>query len=99
MSNSKIGIRTGELNNKWKGEDVGYSGLHKWIRGYLPKPEFCHLCRTNKPKEVACITGVYNRELKNWAWFCVKCHKLFDNIIERNLRSRQLNKAKIDHTN
>jgi hypothetical protein len=28
----------GEKNNSWKGDDVGYWGLHKWINRNRPKP-------------------------------------------------------------
>lgn len=73
-------------------EKVGYIGLHVWIRRNLSKPEFCHLCNTNIPREVACITGIYSRELKNWAWFCVKCHHIWDNHVERVKITRKLNK-------
>ena len=75
----------GHKHHNWKGDDVGYVGLHMWIRRNFPKPELCHLCREKQPQEVACITSIYNREFKNWAWFCRKCHYLYDNL-ERNLK-------------
>lgn len=84
---SKIrkGQQTNELHPMWKDNNVKYDGLHKWIRRHFPKPDLCPMCKEIQPREVACITGIYNREFKNWAWLCTKCHKLFDNIIERNL--------------
>ena len=91
ISKSHIGLRMGELNNMWKGNQVGYSGLHRWIGKYFPKPKdgLCQMCHQVPLEEAANITGILNREFKNWAWFCYKCHKLFDNIIERNLRIPQ----------
>lgn len=77
-----------EKNPSWKGDDVGNSGLHKHIRKYLPKPQTCHLCNKVPPIDVACITGIYNREFKNWAWFCKKCHVNYDNIIPRLILNR-----------
>lgn len=61
-----------------------YRALHKRIRKKLPKPGFCHLCLKVPPREVACITGIYNDELRNWAWFCRPCHNKWDNIGIRN---------------
>lgn len=74
-----------ENNGMWKGDNIGYSGLHKWVKRHFPKPDKCHLCLKVPPKELANITGILNRDFKNWAWFCTKCHKSFDNIQERNL--------------
>ena len=78
--------RYGENNNFWKGDDVGYIALHQWIWRNAPKPKdrSCQMCHQVPFREAANITGILNREFKNWAWFCRKCHKLFDNIIERN---------------
>lgn len=85
----KIGeAQKGEKNKNWLGDNVGYSGLHYWIRKHLPKSKKCHLCKERTPKEVACITSVYNREFKNWAWLCYQCHRDWDNIYERTLRFR-----------
>lgn len=36
------------------------------------------------PKDLANITGIYNRDFRNWRYMCRKCHIEFDNIIERN---------------
>ena len=75
----------GERNGSWKGNDVGIVALHYYVRKRLPKPELCMICETIPPHDLANITGIYNRELKNWAWFCHKCHMIYDNILERNL--------------
>lgn len=84
LSDAKKGKKMHETSNdkhwNWKGDEVKYGGLHGWVRRHLPKPENCHLCKEKEPKEVACITGIYNRELRNWAWFCISCHRKWDNI-------------------
>jgi NUMOD3 motif-containing protein len=84
-NNPMFGI-TGKSHPCWKGDKVGYSGLHLWIRKYFPKPQKCQMCKEKIPEDVANITGIYNREFKNWAWFCTKCHYIFDNLLERNLK-------------
>ena len=77
--------QTGKNNSVWKGDDVGYTSLHQWIWRNFPKPEdgLCMLCHQVPFKEAANITGILNREFKNWAWFCHKCHKHYDNIAAR----------------
>jgi hypothetical protein len=89
----KIGdAQIGEKHRLWKGDDVGYFALHEWIRMHLPKRDLCELCKLVPPKEVACITNVYNRKFKNWARFCIKCHRQWDNIYERAKIRKRLNK-------
>lgn len=79
----------GEKNHGWKGNNITYKSLHKWIRRNFPKPDLCQLCKQIPPREIACITGIYDRELKNWAWFCIPCHRKWDNIIPRVIINRQ----------
>ena len=53
------------------------STLYQWVREHLPKPEdgLCMLCHQNPIDDVTNTTGIYNSyDLKNWAWFCSKCH-------------------------
>lgn len=77
--------RKGENNANWKANNITKWGLHKWLRANIPKPEFCEICKDKSPRDMANITGIYDRDFKNWAWFCARCHKYYDNIIERNL--------------
>jgi hypothetical protein len=75
-----------EKNNMWKGDKVGYAGLHKWVRKYLPKPDFCQLCHIVPPCEVSNISRQYVRDITDWQWVCHRCHMIYDNIYERVLR-------------
>lgn len=74
----RLHAKNGEENNMWKGDNVGYSPLHRWIRRHKPKPEFCEICDEEKPYDMANITGIYNREFSNWKWACRKCHSKID---------------------
>ena len=71
----KIGI------GNWKGDKVGYSGLHAWVRKELGKPNHCAYCQTTTAKkyEWANISHSYKRELSDWIRLCVSCHRLYDN--------------------
>lgn len=71
-------IKQKENNPLWKGDNVGYKGLHIWIKNNLPKPELCKICNIVKPYDLANITGIYNRDLKNWLWLCRSCHMKID---------------------
>lgn len=81
----KIGdAQRNEKNHRWKGDDVSYKALHIWVRKNFPKPDLCMLCKKVYPRDLACITGIYNRELRNWAYLCQRCHCKWDNIGARN---------------
>jgi len=57
----------------WKGDEVKYQGLHKWLREHKPKPEFCERCN-KKPKDLANISGLYKRDINDYEYLCRSCH-------------------------
>jgi len=63
----------GSKNSQWKGDNVSYKGLHKWVHSNLVKPDLCQECKQAPPYDVA-NTGIYNRDFINWKWLCRKCH-------------------------
>jgi hypothetical protein len=70
--------QTGPKNHLWKGDKVKYKPLHKWVRRYKPKPEFCEECKVNPPIEISNISGEYKRDLTDYRWLCIKCHRKID---------------------
>ena len=76
-------------NPSWKGDDVGYSQLHRWVRSRLSEPPLCQLCNMATSHDLANITGIYNRDLSNWAYSCRRCHRRLD-ILIREERMRML---------
>ncbi len=80
----------GENNNQWKGDsqNLGYDGIHRRVRVKFPKPNLCQMCKQKPPRDLACLTGIYNDDVVNWAYLCRKCHQKWDNIPERNFRKR-----------
>lgn len=87
MSASKMGhppTNTGFEENaaNWKGNKVGYWGLHKWVEKHLGKPHFCEHCgkRNLKHRQYnwANKSKKYKRVLSDWLRLCIKCHKAFD---------------------
>jgi len=68
-----------EKHPLWKGDDVGYACLHKWVRRHKPKPELCEMCNKALPTELANISGEYKRDINDFQWLCHKCHMKQDN--------------------
>lgn len=71
-------VRSGELHHLWKGDKVSYKTLHQWLRRHKPKPKVCEICKKNKPRVVANISGQYKRDIRDYKWLCDKCHYHFD---------------------
>jgi len=74
--------RKNEKNSMWKGDKVGYRGLHYWVERNLGKPKICSKCQdTNKSVyHWANVSGLYKRDIVDWIRLCVKCHKSYDNV-------------------
>jgi len=100
----KIGLKTSlsmkglpeELGRRWKGDNVGYHGLHKWVEKHLGKASKCENLECVYPKRTKSKSWIkfpkrfewankdhtYKRNLKDWIQFCVSCHRKYD--IENN---------------
>lgn len=75
-------FKKGLIPWNWKGDDVGYDALHRWVSNKLGKPTKCEHCGkdglikynihwSNK-------SGEYKRDLLDWQRLCAKCHKNYD---------------------
>lgn len=74
----------GENNRGWKGDKVGYAGLHLWVRKHKqPMPKMCEFCEQEKRLVVANLDGKYSRDLTTWAWLCYSCHLRHDKVAEK----------------
>jgi hypothetical protein len=74
-----------KLNPMWKGDNVGYSALHEWIKSRKPKPPFCEFCKQKPPYDLANISGEYKRNIDDYLWVCRKCHMKNDDRIKKVL--------------
>src|SRR3990167_9853435 len=54
--------KMGQNNPEWKGDKVGYNAKHAWVRRHKQKPELCEECKTEKPRDLANISGEYKRD-------------------------------------
>ncbi len=70
-----------ELNVNWKGDKVGYHGIHKWVVRWKGKPQICENCGKNGNKQRmhwANIDHKYRRVLDDYIRLCPQCHADYD---------------------
>ena len=71
-----------ENHPQWKGDNIGYNGLHTWLRTVFGWPNKCENkdCGHKSMKyEWALIKGKrYERKRENFWQLCVSCHRLYD---------------------
>lgn len=75
-----------EKNPSWKGDSVGYRGLHLWVTKHLGKPNKCSHCGIlgeGHKMHWANKSGDYLRELSDWIRLCVKCHGKHDKMLRK----------------
>lgn len=73
-------IKRGDRSPNWKGDHVGKTALHSWVKKNLGKPKKCSVCGTTDAKlyDWANISQEYKRDLSDWKRMCRKCHIMFD---------------------
>lgn len=78
-------VPKGEFSSGWKGDGVGYSSLHYWIRGIVGNPKTCEHCgkvgyKTGRSWNLdwANKSHTYQRNLNDWIGLCRKCHINYD---------------------
>lgn len=72
---------SGENNTGWKGDNVGRSAIHNWVRKHWPTsiPTACQNCnRTVTSLDLVCMTKLYTRNFSDWKFLCRKCHGILD---------------------
>ena len=92
ISQSRRGKLLKEKNPSWKGDEVGYSGLHVWIRKELGSANKCENPECKYPRivnkkyttkasgyEWANKSGKYKRDVNDFIQLCTSCHKKYDN--------------------
>lgn len=72
----------GENNPKWKGDGVGYFGLHTWVYRSLGKAKECVDCGSSVCVHWANVSKQYKRDLSDWKELCSVCHRKFDGLLK-----------------
>lgn len=84
-------IRMGELNNKWKGDEIcriGNVAIHSWVKRQLGFPNKCEHCGfesdNHHKMHWANKSHEYKRDIKDWIRLCAPCHKKYDLAFIKN---------------
>jgi hypothetical protein len=78
--------RCGEKSHRWKGDLVGYHGVHKWIYKILGRPNFCEHCLStdiSKRYEWANKDHSYKRNVNDYMRLCQSCHVKYDKLMNQ----------------
>lgn len=70
--------KSGVEHFAWMGNNVGYVALHDWVKVRLAKPLGCNQCGEIRTLQLSNISQEYKRELSDWIYLCVPCHKKYD---------------------
>jgi len=72
--------KLGEKNPNWKGEDVGYTGVHQWLYKKLGQPNYCEMCKKSNKKKYhwANKNHTYLRVVEDYMRLCANCHTKYD---------------------
>ena len=77
-SNKSTALRE-EKSPHWKGDNVGYCGIHDWLKTHYGLAKKCEQCGSKKNVQWAKIKGVpYKRRRENFWQLCTKCHLDYD---------------------
>jgi len=88
----KIGAANSrEKHWNWKGDEVGYDALHRWVYKEKGRPVSCEHCGESKRLEWSNISGDYKRDARDYEALCVKCHHVKDGVYEKMWITRRKN--------
>lgn len=99
IGQSKLG-RKGPKSPSWKGDKVGYKGVHHWVvREFGPaKTHECGICKgskNSKRNEWANLDGKYTRNPETWMVMCKTCHVAHDQEKFQSYTPTEKTKAKM----
>jgi hypothetical protein len=77
----------------WRGEDVGYQALHRWVKENRAKPEACEFCGEVSPLDWANKSREYHRDLDDWIALCRLCHRRYDSGPWRGMATMKYGRA------
>ena len=75
---SRIGKRD-EEHPFWKGDEAGYASIHAWVKSRKLKSKHCEKCKKMaKRLELSNNSGKCLRDINDYEWLCVSCHRRKD---------------------
>jgi hypothetical protein len=89
----------GEKNGMWKGELASYSAIHKWVQSHKPKSIGCEQCgKQNCRLELANLSGKYKRDINDYKYMCVKCHRTYDDTLPLKFKTPKKDIKELDYS-
>lgn len=68
-----------DAHPQWKGENIAYSTLHRWLARVAVKTGACSVCgRSDRSTDWANLSGEYRRDAADFVEMCRSCHRRFD---------------------
>lgn len=82
ICSNKSTQKKGKENQNWKGDKVGYYGIHDWLQLHFGKANKCEQCGSVKTIQWAKLKGKkYERKRENFWQLCARCHVFYDGTI------------------
>lgn len=75
----------------------GYDNLHKWVRKNKPASKTCEYCGEERYLELANLSGEYHKDINDFKWLCVPCHRILDDHISAVRRAAAKRRAGRTH--
>lgn len=89
----------GANNVNWRGNKVGYQGIHIWLNRWFGKANACENSECNKPSkhfEWAKLKDLpYERKRENFWMLCVSCHRKYDFNEELRIKLSESHKGQV----
>ena len=73
-----------ENHSSWRGDNVGYSGIHVWVKKHKGKPGPCEHCGKSGRNQWANVSREYKRDINDYISLCSSCHKKYDVAFAKN---------------
>lgn len=89
---------SGNKNHKWRGESIGYCGIHDWLALKYGKADRCENSKCEGKSKLfdwaKKRTVKYERKRKNFWMLCKSCHQKYDYTAERGKKISETMKQK-----
>ena len=77
-------INVADKNGNWRGDNVGYNGIHDFMHRRMKQPKSCQSCgKITSNLDLANISQKYKRVVDDWEWLCRKCHMQKDGRMKK----------------
>ena len=82
ICSNKSTQKRGSENQNWKGDKVGYWGIHDWLKTNYGVAVKCEQCGSEKKVQWAKLENKkYERKRENFWQLCARCHVIYDGTI------------------